>query len=68
MTSAEQDFFKRVLKSGIRMQHRFKPEPLLATTGVGYMASEGVTVMQKIKAGVARTQAKRANMALHTHL
>jgi hypothetical protein len=51
---------KEATKIGIRIQHRFKPEPLLATTGVGYMKSEGVSVMQKVKEGVARTKAKRA--------
>jgi hypothetical protein len=32
------------------------------------MASEGVAVIQKIKADVARTQARRADMVLHMHL
>jgi hypothetical protein len=64
MTPEQQKLFKKTLKAGIRMQHRFKAEPLLATTGVGYMESEGVSVMQKVKAGVARTQAKRA-MRVH---
>jgi len=60
LTPEQQKTLKKLVKTGIRIQHRFKPEPLLATTGVGYMKSEGVETMQKVKAGVARTEAKRA--------
>jgi hypothetical protein len=40
---------KRVTQDGLKIQHRFKAEPLFARTGKGYMASEGVTTIQKIK-------------------
>ncbi|MDR1191915.1 MAG: hypothetical protein LBK60_09700 [Verrucomicrobiales bacterium] len=60
LTPEELEVVKAATKIGLRIQHRFKPEPLYAATGVGYMKSEGVSVMQKVKAGVARTQARRA--------
>jgi hypothetical protein len=45
---------KGALSIGRRIQHRFKPEPLFATTGVGYLKSEGVTLMAKVKQSVAK--------------
>jgi hypothetical protein len=34
------------------MQHRFVAEPLLARTGKGYLKSEGVMTLHRIKAGL----------------
>ncbi|MDR1304332.1 MAG: hypothetical protein LBK76_03825 [Verrucomicrobiales bacterium] len=62
----EQDFLKGALSLGRRIQHRFKPEPLFAKTGVGYLKSEGVSTIAKVKTSVARTHAKRRALRL-TH-
>jgi hypothetical protein len=52
MTAAENEFLKEAVKQGVRMQHRFLAEPLLARTGKGYLKSEGVPALQRITAGV----------------
>ena len=38
------------------MQHRFLAEPVLARTGKGYMKSEGVATLQRIKAGMKKSK------------
>jgi hypothetical protein len=52
MTAAESRFLKEAVKQGLRMQHRFVAEPLLARTGKGYLKSEGVATIQRIKLGL----------------
>jgi hypothetical protein len=52
MTMAENKFLKEAIKQGLRMQHRFLAEPVLARTGKGYMKSEGVATLQRIKASL----------------
>ncbi|PWU18722.1 MAG: hypothetical protein C5B50_08480 [Verrucomicrobia bacterium] len=52
MTVAENKFLKEAIKQGLRMQHRFSAKPVLARTGRGYLKSEGVTTLQRIKAGM----------------
>jgi hypothetical protein len=64
LTLKQRELLKDVLKIGRRIQHRFDPEPVFARTGVGSMRGEGVMVLQKIKQGVTRTEAKRT-LALH---
>ena len=59
----ERDFLRGALSLGRRMQHRFKPEPLFATTGTGYLKSEGVSTIAKVKRSVAKSQAKKASRA-----
>jgi len=54
MTSEEAKFVKAATRNGIRMQHRFVAEPLLAKTGKGYMKSEGVETLQRIKANLKK--------------
>jgi len=41
--------FAAVLAEGLAIQHRFRPEPIYARTGVGFMLSEGVAPMQAAK-------------------
>jgi len=45
----ESPVFKRVLKEGIAIQDRFSAEPVFAKTGVGYLKSEGVEELGKLK-------------------
>jgi hypothetical protein len=49
--------FKRIIKDGPRIQHRFSAEPVLARTGRGYMKSEGVETLQRIKANLKKSAA-----------
>jgi hypothetical protein len=56
MTMAENKFLKEAIKQGLRMQHRFLAEPVLARTGKGYMKSEGVATLQRIKAGMKKSR------------
>ena len=56
MTAAESKFLKEAVKQGLRMQHRFLAEPVLARTGRGYMKSEGVTTLQRIKANLKKSK------------
>ena len=55
MTVAENKFLKEAVKQGLRMQHRFLAEPVLARTGKGFLKSEGVGTLQRIKAGLKKT-------------
>ena len=48
------------MREALRIQDRFMPEPLFAKTGRGYLKSEGVSTLSKIKANLRRksTRAK----------
>jgi hypothetical protein len=54
MTAAENRFLKAAIKQGLRMQDRFIAEPVLARTGKGYMKSEGVATLQRIKVSLRK--------------
>ena len=54
MTDEQRKRLKRVMKDGLRIQDRFAAEPVYARTGKGYLRSEGVETLQKIKAGMKR--------------
>ena len=56
MTVAENKFLKEAVKQGLRMQHRFLAEPVLARTGKGYLKSEGVATLQRIKASLKKSK------------
>jgi hypothetical protein len=56
MTVAENKFLKEAIKQGLRMQDRFLAEPVLARTGKGYLKSEGVTTLQRIKANLKKSK------------
>ena len=48
---------KRIMKDALRIQDRFAAEPVLARTGKGYLKSEGVQTLQRIKAGLRKSAA-----------
>jgi hypothetical protein len=48
---------KRIMKDALRIQDRFAAEPVLARTGRGYLKSEGVETLQRIKAGLKKSAA-----------
>jgi hypothetical protein len=58
MTEDQHKFLKRTMKDALRVQDRFAAEPVLARTGKGYMKSEGVTTLQRIKAGLRKSAAQ----------
>ena len=51
---AESSFLAAAVNDGIRIQPRFRPEPLLARTGRGFMASSGVAEIAAVKQSVRR--------------
>lgn len=58
MTDEQQKRFKRIMKDGIKIQDRFAAEPVLARTGKGYLRSEGIGTLQRIKAGLKKSGAR----------
>ena len=54
MTETQQKRLKRIMKDALRIQDRFAAEPVLARTGKGYLRSEGVETLQRIKAGLRK--------------
>jgi len=63
MNDEQRRILKRCIKDGLRIQHRFKAEPVLKLTGKGYLESEGVGTLQKIKEGMKKTAERRARKA-----
>ncbi len=55
-TEEEQKLLDEAVAIGRAMQHRFRPEPLYKLTGKGYMKSEGVTEMARLKEEAARAK------------
>ena len=45
---------REAMKEALRIQDRFIAEPLFGKTGRGYLKSEGVSTLQKIKANLRR--------------
>jgi hypothetical protein len=45
----ENPVFQRVLADALAIQDRFAAEPIYARTGKGYLKSEGVAELQRIK-------------------
>src|SRR5205823_3621410 len=45
---------RAAMKEALRIQKRFVAEPVFAKTGKGYLKSEGVSTLQKIKANLRR--------------
>jgi citrate lyase synthetase len=41
--------FQRVMADALAIQHRFAAEPVYAKTGKGYLKSEGVEELQRLK-------------------
>jgi hypothetical protein len=46
---------RAAMKEALRMQDRFVAEPVFARTGQGYLKSEGVSTIRKIKANLRRS-------------
>ena len=46
--------FQELVAEGLRIQHRFAAEPIYAKTVKGYLKSEGVEELQRIKAETKR--------------
>jgi len=57
MTETQQKRLKRIMKDALKIQDRFAAEPVLARTGKGYLKSDGVSTLQKIKAGLRKAAA-----------
>ncbi|HWF17891.1 MAG TPA: hypothetical protein VG754_01405 [Verrucomicrobiae bacterium] len=57
-TSQAQKNLRNAMKEALRIQDRFVAEPLFAKTGHGYLKSEGIATIQKIKANLRRRAAK----------
>jgi hypothetical protein len=55
MTETQQKRLKRIMRDALRIQDRFAAEPVLARTGRGYLKSEGVETLQRIKAGLRKS-------------
>ena len=47
------------LREALRIQDRFVAEPLFAKTGRGYLKSEGVSTLQKIKSSLRRKKSTK---------
>jgi len=46
------------MREALRIQDRFVAEPLFAKTGRGYLKSEGVSTLARIKANIRRKTAR----------
>ena len=57
MTETQHKRLRRIMKDALRIQDRFAAEPVLAQTGKGYLRSEGVGTLQRIKAGLRKSAA-----------
>ena len=51
---------RKAMREALRIQDRFVPEPLFAKTGRGYLKSEGVSTLQKIKSNLRSKAAAQA--------
>lgn len=62
MASAQKtrENLEAALQEALNIQHRFQAEPLFAKTGRGYLKSEGVTPLAKIKARKRRSPTSAA--------
>jgi len=56
--SQVQKNLQAAMREALRIQDRFVAEPLFAKTGRGYLKSEGVSTIGKIKANLRRKAAK----------
>ncbi|HNQ73936.1 MAG TPA: hypothetical protein PKN95_10075 [Verrucomicrobiota bacterium] len=52
--SQVQKNLQAAMREALRIQDRFVAEPLFARTGRGYLKSEGVSTLGKIKANLRR--------------
>ena len=54
MTDEQRKRLRRIMKNGLKIQAHFAAEPVLARTGKGYLRSEGVETLQRIKASLKK--------------
>ena len=57
--SQVQKNLREAMKEALRIQDRFVAEPLFAKTGRGYLKSEGVAPLQKIKSNLRQRAAAK---------
>ena len=50
---------RAAMREALRIQDRFVAEPLFAKTGQGYLKSEGVATLQKIKSNLRRKSSSK---------
>lgn len=50
----ESPLFQELMAEGLAIQHRFAAEPVYAKTGKGFLKSEGVEEIRKIKASKSK--------------
>lgn len=50
----EDPLFQELMAEGLEIQHRFLAEPVYAKTGKGYLKSEGVQSLQRIKSEIGK--------------
>ncbi|PYI88742.1 MAG: hypothetical protein DME26_02895 [Verrucomicrobia bacterium] len=58
--SQVQKNLRAAMREALRIQDRFVAEPRFAKTGRGYLKSEGVSTLSKIKANLRRKTATRS--------
>jgi len=51
---------RAAMKEALRIQDRFVAEPVFAKTGRGYLKSEGVSTIHKIKANLRRSISRKS--------
>lgn len=54
----EDPLFRELMAEGLAIQDRFAAEPVYAKTGKGYLKSEGVAKLRRIKAALKKTKEK----------
>lgn len=59
MASQVQKNLQAAMREALRIQDRFVPEPIFAKTGRGYLKTEGVATLQKIKTNLRRKTAAK---------
>ena len=58
--SQVQKNLQAAMREALRIQDRFVAEPVFARTGKGYLKSEGVTALQKIKANLRKRTPRKS--------
>ena len=55
-TPEQQKALDDAVAEGLAIQHKFRPEPLYKLTGTGYMKSDGVAEIARLKEEAARAK------------
>jgi hypothetical protein len=58
VTETQRKLLQRVVRDGLKIQHRFSAVPVYAVTGKGHLQSEGVGTLQKIKRSLKQRREK----------